>query len=143
MNTTIDQPRSPGRVIFGQIVRWTARVLSLLIILVVGFEMAEGFQQGAIVSIEAVPIALLFLGVILGMILAWWWEGLGGAVTVGSMVGVAVAFDLLKGHFPPAMASVFAVPALLFLLSRILNGPRRKRASRSDMNSPSARTEGG
>lgn len=40
MNTTIDQLRSPGRAILGQIVLWTARVLSLPIILVVGFEMA-------------------------------------------------------------------------------------------------------
>lgn len=42
----MDQPRSPGQVILGQIVRWTARVLSLLLILAVGFEMAEGFQRG-------------------------------------------------------------------------------------------------
>jgi hypothetical protein len=55
-------------------------------------------------------------GVCLGMILAWWREGLGGAITVGSLVAFYVLYTATTGNLPPGpWWLVLAAPGLLFL----------------------------
>jgi hypothetical protein len=63
----------------------------------------------------------------LGMILAWRWEGLGGTITIGSLLAFYAALRIMDGRFPggPFFALV-AAPGLLFLFSWTLGVARIK-----------------
>jgi hypothetical protein len=55
-------------------------------------------------------------GVCLGMILAWWREGLGGTITVGSLLTFYVLHTVTAGAPPSGWAwLVLAFPGFLFL----------------------------
>jgi hypothetical protein len=66
-------------------IRLAARILSILVI---GIELLLIFGEGIHPSTTMDWIGLLFfpVGISAGMILAWWKEGLGGIITVGSLV---------------------------------------------------------
>jgi len=58
------------------------------------------------------------LGVCVGMVVAWWREGLGGGISVGSMAAFYLADRLMSSSFPRGLAfAALAVPGFLFLLS--------------------------
>jgi hypothetical protein len=57
-------------------------------------------------------------GISVGMILAWWREGLGGSITVGSLLAFYVVRLMTAGTLPKGWAWLaFAAPGFLFLLS--------------------------
>jgi glucose-6-phosphate-specific signal transduction histidine kinase len=61
-------------------------------------------------------------GVCLGMILAWRKEGLGGSITVGSLLVFYVVHLTTARTFPQGWAWLaFAAPGFLFLLSAYLS----------------------
>jgi hypothetical protein len=50
------------------------------------------------------------------MVLAWWKEGVGGGITVASLVGFYILYLLTKGSLPPGWAwFILAAPGFLFL----------------------------
>ncbi len=56
------------------------------------------------------------VGVCLGMIAAWRWEGAGAGVTVGSLAGFYLVHRLFSPGFPRGLAfAVIASPAVLFV----------------------------
>ncbi len=98
------------------LIRWTARVWSiatigLVLLLLVG--------EGLYPSTPAEWVGLLFFpfGICAGMILAWWREGLGGGITVGSLLVFYMIHLATGGTFPKGWAWLaFAAPGFLFLL---------------------------
>jgi hypothetical protein len=57
------------------------------------------------------------LGVSLGMLVAWRWEGLGGGITVASLIAFYLVHFLQSSQFPRGLAFVtVAAPGFLFLL---------------------------
>lgn len=66
---------------------------------------------------ELVELALFPTGVILGQILGWKREGLGGALSIGSLVSFYLLEFFIKGRFPggPFFALV-AAPGILFFI---------------------------
>jgi hypothetical protein len=75
--------------------------------------------EGPYPSTPAEWIGLLFypLGISAGMILAWWREGFGGVITVGSLLVFYVIHFATSGAFPKGWAWLaFATPGFLFLL---------------------------
>jgi hypothetical protein len=67
-------------------------------------------------------------GICLGMVLAWWKEGLGGVVTVVSLAGFYILYLLTKGSHPPGWGwFILAAPGFLFLWSWV----RSREADRS------------
>jgi len=112
-------------------IRWIARIWSIAS---VGFILL--MLAGEILSPHAPPptalrdlLGLFFfpLGTCLGMILAWRWEGLGGAITVGSLLAFYVMSYIVDGRFPrgPYFLLV-AAPGFLFLLSWVIAVAGRK-----------------
>lgn len=94
------------------VLRWTARLLSLLALGVfVMFAIGEGLNLAHFSAFELVLFVFFPFGVCLGMVLAWRWEGLGGAITIASLA----AFYLLARPRGYAFL-VLAVPGFLFLL---------------------------
>jgi hypothetical protein len=69
------------------------------------------------------------LGVIAGMIIAWWKEGLGAAITVGSLLGLYLVYGyFMRYHIAGWVFIVFASPGFLFLLHWLLSGAEKKHA---------------
>ena len=105
------------------IIRWTARVLSVfstsvLIMFVVG----EPFPVEKITATQLLGLILFPVGLVIGFAVAWWREGLGGSITIGSLLAFYAVFTLLM-HEPLSDGVwflVFALPAFLFLLSALL-----------------------
>jgi len=101
--------------------RWTARVWSVAsVALVLGFIVGEGFNPSGLN--EWLGVLLFPVGISIGMILAWWKEGLGGSITVGSLLAFYVVHLSTAGTFPKGWAWLaFAAPGFLFLLSSHLS----------------------
>lgn len=105
--------------------RWSARVLSGLIVLFYGFFLVahlvgdQGGPSRPLVWNDYVILVTLVLSLV-GLLVAWRWELAGAAITlIGIAVCAAVNWRVLV--FPGAL---IPVAALLYLLSWRLNGPR-------------------
>ena len=111
-----------------EVLRWLARGLSVLstsVLLL--FVLGEPFPIGRITAVQWLGLSLFPLGVIVGFIVAWWKEGLGALITLGSLVAFYVVFGfLLNGNLKQGgWFVVFASPAFLFFLSWALGRARR------------------
>jgi len=85
--------------------------------LILAFIVGEGFSASQIKPREWVGLLFFPVGICAGMILAWWREGLGGGITVGSLLVFYVIHRATAGTFPKGWAWLaFAAPGLLFLL---------------------------
>jgi len=96
-----------------------ARGLSLVAIVVGGlmFAFGEGLHLSRFTGRELLMFAFFPLGVCAGMVVGWWREGLGGGITVASLVAFYLLERFLSGSFPRGFAfAVLAVPGILFLL---------------------------
>ncbi len=98
--------------------RWSARVLSVLAIgVLLLFAFGEGLKLSQFTTRELVLFAFFPLGVCLGMVVAWRWEGLGGGITVASLAAFYLVNRLSSSSFPRGFAFVaFAAPGFLFFL---------------------------
>jgi hypothetical protein len=101
-----------------RVLRWSARVLSLLavgVLLSFAFGMQLNLSQFA--ARELALFVFFPLGVCLGLVLAWRWEGLGGGIAVASLAAFYLLHRLLSSGYPRGVAfAVLASPGLLFLL---------------------------
>lgn len=97
------------------VIRWTARVWAVAAIgVVLLLSVAEGLYPAR--PAEWIGLALYPGGVCVGMILAWWREGLGGGITVGSLVAFYAVYAATAGTLPRGpWWLVLAVPGFLFL----------------------------
>jgi hypothetical protein len=99
--------------------------VTLLLMLFVG----EGFQPSGISANEWAGLLFFPIGVVIGMAIAWWKEGLGSLVTVGSLIGFYLVWGyLMRNHIGGWWFLVFASPGFLFLLHWLLNGSKEKHA---------------
>jgi len=100
--------------------RWLARILSIISIgLVIMLAFGEGLNPLQLTLREWV-LFLFLLGICLGMIVAWRWEGWGGCITVGSLAAFYLAHRIFSPGFPRGLAFVaIAVSGFLFLLCRL------------------------
>lgn len=103
-------------------VRWTARIASILVIgvfLLMFF--GEGFDPAKVKPNEWVMLLFGPFGLMLGMILGWWKEGLGGAITI-----VCFFITLSIGNYSGAGGRymlICASPGFLFLFAWLLSNP--------------------
>ncbi|WP_152052130.1 DUF7670 domain-containing protein [Tautonia marina] len=101
------------------VARWSGRILSLLSIgLISLFVIGEPPWPWRLTGFEALLLLCFPISVVVGLILAWWREGLGALVAI---LGV-VAFDLVhlagSGGWPRGpWFLIFASPAAFFLVS--------------------------
>jgi hypothetical protein len=78
--------KTNSRPVLTRAVRWAARIWAVASIgLVLAFLVGEGFHPSQIQPREWLGLVFFPVGICTGMILAWWKEGLGGAITVGSL----------------------------------------------------------
>lgn len=104
------------------VLRWIARILSITSVAVLTLFL---FGEGSFSSVtlkEGIGLVFFPFGLIIGLVLAWWKEFIGGAIAVGSILGFYVIYELLiSGSWPKGpWFAVFAIPGALFLLYGIL-----------------------
>jgi len=104
-------------------VRWLARLTSLVSLGIVAmFLLAEPFNPQNVRPREWVGFVCFPIGVMVGLIIAWWKEGLGAAVSLCSLFAFYLVFGWLMGsniHGPWFV--IFASPAFLFLIAWLLS----------------------
>jgi hypothetical protein len=101
---------------------WIARVGSLVSIgLLMALFIGEGFHPAQIAPQEWTGLLFFPVGVVLGMIIAWWKEGAGATITLTSLAAFYVVYGyLLRNHIGGWFFIAFAAPGFLFLLHWLL-----------------------
>lgn len=100
------------------VIELLARVGSIAsIALLVSIFMGEALHPSDISSNEWAGLLFFPIGVTIGMIIAWWKEGLGAAVTLLSLLAFYFVYGyLLRNHIGGWAFIAFASPGFLFLL---------------------------
>ncbi|HEX7770853.1 MAG TPA: hypothetical protein VF435_00440 [Pyrinomonadaceae bacterium] len=97
--------------------------ITLLLVLFLG----EGFHPSEISTNEWVGLLFFPIGVVIGMAIAWWKEGAGSAITLGSLLGFYLVWGyFLRNHIGGWWFIVFASPGFVFLLHRLLRGIEKR-----------------
>lgn len=110
------------------IIRWVARgwsILALLVALLIVFT-PDPYATSSVSAIEWFILSLWGVA-ILGLLVAWRWEFLGGVITIGIMVLREIIFFVAMGYWIPAFLLVWILvipPAILFILTARLSQPK-------------------
>jgi hypothetical protein len=108
--------------------RWSARLLSLAsTAMLLLFLFGEKFETSQVTGRQWLALLFFPVGIVVGFAVAWWKEGLGGAITVASLLIFYLIFvfllrdNLARGGW----FLVFALPGFLFLASYAISRARR------------------
>lgn len=104
--------------------------ITLLIVLFAG----EAFHPSQVAPRQWVGLFFFPLGVMIGMAIAWWKEGLGAVITLGSLLGLYLVYGYLMRYHLAGLAFVmFASPGFLFLLHWLLSRGENGYLRRADV----------
>jgi hypothetical protein len=124
-----------NKILLITILRWIARIWSIASIAFLSFMLiasivGAGEENGGFASSREVVQFLFFpLGILIGMIIAWKWEGLGGIITTGSII----VFHVFRPDLIfEGMFDVLAVPGLLFLACWLLSRGQQLETKEAD-----------
>ena len=104
-------------------IRLSARVTSLLSVsLLLLFLVGGGPGQRAVAAREWIGLLFFPFGVVVGMLVAWKREALGGFLSIGSLMCFYLVYGVILGDGPPRgwAFAMFTAPAFLFLLSGLM-----------------------
>jgi len=105
---------------FGNVIRWTAKLTSLLSIgILLLFFIGEGFNPTKLSLKEWMFFLFFPLGVILGLLIGWKKEFIGSLIAILSLTAFCL-LETINGGFPGLAFFVFASPGLLFLISHFV-----------------------
>jgi hypothetical protein len=99
--------------------RWTARLLGaalvgLVLVILIG---EGGFNPLKLRLVEAIQMAL-FLTTCIGVVIAWRWPFIGGAISTGGILLFFAVEVAVTGSFPKGLVfHLMPLPGILFLLS--------------------------
>jgi len=108
--------------------RWSARLLSIAsTALLLLFVFGEKFEVSKVTGRQWLAFVFFPLGIVVGFAVAWWKEGLGGGITLVSLLIFYLVFVLLLGGniARGAWFLVFALPGFLFLAAYAVTRARR------------------
>jgi hypothetical protein len=111
-------------------VRWTARALAVVVVGFVSLTLIGegGFNPFRLTAGDA-ALMLCFWTAVAGLVVAWWSESVGGALTVGGMLLFYAVHWSVSGQFPRGWYfGLIALPGLLFLFSAALDRRRARPA---------------
>lgn len=98
--------------------RWAGRLLSLGTIGVIA---AFAFGEGTPKPSEWLLLAFFPIGLLVGLVLAWWREIPGAVVALGSMAAFYAICFVARGGVPTGpWFAVLALPAVVFLIAGVL-----------------------
>ncbi len=103
-------------------IRWVARVLSVVSILILlMFFIGEGIDIARISGREMIGIMFFPIGVAVGFFIAWKWETAGGLVSLFSLFCFYVVYGfILSGNMPRGFwFLIFTFPGFVFVVAGI------------------------
>jgi hypothetical protein len=110
------------------VIRWIARTLSVLIL---AFHIASFLGDRSSVTLTAMDTIKLILWaiILLGMIIAWKWEGIGGLIIIGGFI--------IQGIINPIIFSAWVMwiapfTGILFLIYWTQSRKKNKPASKTE-----------
>ena len=102
-----------------KIILWSARVLATLALAILLFMLfsdlfgMEAIAQGITTFPEILTFICFPISVIIGLLLAYKWKGLGGSISVIGMIGL----HILRNDLISSVAiNAFAIPGLLYVI---------------------------
>lgn len=93
---------------------WSIVILALFLVLIIGHSLNP--EEPSPTPIEWVGMAFFPIGVVIGLILAWKWEGLGGIITIVCVLVFYVWVQIVKGRSGGPVPALVGVPSVLFLI---------------------------
>ncbi len=112
------------------VLRWTARVWGIVSFLLIAAFMVGGAESMRPTANEALGLLLFPFGVVVGFGIAWWREGIGGLVTIGSLALFGLWMFHRDGRFPGPYFLLFAGPGFIHTANALLS---RSRWSNTDL----------
>jgi hypothetical protein len=102
-------------------VRWTARVLTALLVgLVLVIFIGEGFNPLRLKGVEVIQM-IFFWTACIGMVIAWRWQVLGGALSLSAMILFFAVEFFVTGGLPRGLALyLMLLPGTLFLMDSFI-----------------------
>jgi len=110
-------------------VRWTARIIgTLLLLLIAVFAIGEGLPNPLILSPREILLFAAIAMMLVGLIVAWKWEGIGGLLILGGYIFFAVVnhgapFNIVFGPW--------LLTGLLYLACGLMKSKAARPSSRS------------
>jgi hypothetical protein len=103
------------------VLRWTARVWGVATFLLILAFVVGGRESMRPTANEAVGLLLFPIGVVVGFGIAWWREGVGGLVTVGSLALFYLWMFARDGRRPTGpYFLLFSAPGFLHTANALL-----------------------
>jgi hypothetical protein len=102
-----------------KIILWIARILGTITIIYLLFmSIGEFFSSektgtGLISTLDVLSLIFFPLSTIIGLALSYKWEGVGGIITVGGMIGLNIIRPDIASNL---LISAFAIPGLLYII---------------------------
>ena len=114
---------------FLTVLRWIARIWTILslafLLLFFGASIFSSIGTSTFAFKDLLQFVFFPIGLAVGLILSWKWEGLGGIIAIGSIIGFHL--QMLVTHGKPDFGLFFellAAPGILFILYWILSRKR-------------------
>jgi hypothetical protein len=110
-------------------IKWIARIWSILslafLLLFFGASIIGSIGKDTFVFKDVFQFVFFPIGLTIGLILAWKWEGLGGIVAIGSIIGFHLQMLIKHGDLDfTLIIELLAAPGILFILYWILSRKR-------------------
>ena len=107
---------------------WIARAGSIVsMALLLSLFIGEGLHPSEVAPQEWVGLLFFPVGVVVGMIVSWWQEGTGAAISLVSLAAFYIVYGyLFRNHIGGWAFIAFAAPGFLFLLHWLLLHRGRK-----------------
>lgn len=102
------------------VLRWTGRIWALASLAVLAAFVFGGGESLRPTASEAVGLLLFPVGVAAGLIAGWWRQGVGGAVTVGSLALFYLWMFAQRGRIAGPYFLLLAAPGFLFIACALL-----------------------
>ena len=104
-----------------RIILWVSLILGGIVLAFVAWFLVAHLVQpqdnGSNSTLEGLSFAFFPVGLSVGLAVAYWRRGLGGAIALGSMIGLFILRPDLLGH---GLFLVFVVPGLGYVLHHLL-----------------------
>ena len=118
-----------NKIEFVTIIRWIARIWSILslafLLLFFGASIFSSSGTDTFTFKDVFQFVFFPIGLTIGLIIAWKWEGLGGIIAIGSII--AFHLQMLITHGKPdfvLLIELLVAPGILFILYWILSRKR-------------------
>ncbi|HEY5909033.1 MAG TPA: hypothetical protein VJA21_00360 [Verrucomicrobiae bacterium] len=136
MSTTTEQEvatsvAKPSRV--AKIIRWAARLTSIPIFALLLVSLVPALENFAVSARDDRIIAVGLCGTAVGFLAGWRWAGIGGLMTLGSVVLILSQEE--GGLSADPFSVAFGLQGILFLASSVLNAPKARTEAAAIRNS--------